>query len=63
MITNLFSHKEFFDFGICNEQEGRSVNTGLLDWKEGFGGRTYVHEFYEVNTTNTELLISAIMNE
>lgn len=52
LINNLFSEKEFFDFGICNENEGKSINHGLLDWKEGFGGRTYVHRFYKIQTEN-----------
>lgn len=63
MINELFSHKEYFDFGICNEQAGKVLNVGLLDWKEGFGGRTYVHEFYKINTSNTKALQSVIRNE
>ncbi|TSA41535.1 MAG: GNAT family N-acetyltransferase [Verrucomicrobiales bacterium] len=42
--------KRYFDFGICNEQEGRAVNLGLLDWKEGFGGRTFAHTFHQIPT-------------
>ena len=63
MINELFSHKEYFDFGICNEQAGKVLNGGLLDWKEGFGGRTYVHEFYKINTSNTKAIQSVIRNE
>ena len=46
----------FFDFGICNENNGFSLNHGLLDWKEGFGGRTYVNKFYKVKVSNHYLL-------
>ncbi len=52
LIENTFSNKSFFDFGICNEQEGLKLNEGLLDWKEGFGGRCYSHNFYEIKTSN-----------
>lgn len=62
MIVNLFKKKKYFDFGICNEQEGRFLNHGLLDWKEGFGGRTFTHEFYEINTSNFNLLDNTISN-
>jgi hypothetical protein len=47
-----FKNKRVFSFGICNENEGRSLNRGLLDWKEGFGGRSCAHDFYEISTAN-----------
>ncbi len=47
-----FKGKPFFDFGICNEEQGRKINHGLLDWKEGFGGRSCAHDFYELETRN-----------
>jgi hypothetical protein len=50
LIENIFADKDFFDFGISNEDNGKSLNYGLLDWKEGFGGRTFTHDFYEVET-------------
>jgi hypothetical protein len=60
LITDLFREKEFFDFGICNEENGKYINHGLLNWKEGFGGRTYVHKFYKVITANYHLLETVI---
>lgn len=51
-----FSHKKYFDFGISNEAEGMKVNQGLLHWKETFGGRSIVHDFYEIKTENHHLL-------
>ena len=62
LITELFKDKEFFDFGICNEEDGRYINHGLLDWKEGFGARTYVHKFYNIITSKHYLLDSVIKN-
>jgi len=52
LIDECYKGKLFFDFGTCNENQGRSLNHGLLDWKEAFGGRCYAHDFYEVFTRN-----------
>ena len=52
LISTTFAHKQIFDFGIVNEEEGRKINMGLLDWKEGFGARAYAHRFYEIETKN-----------
>jgi hypothetical protein len=52
LIANVFSHKCYFDFGISNENQGKTLNTGLSYWKESFGASTVVHDFYEVQTTN-----------
>lgn len=51
-----YSHKKYFDFGISNELQGMKVNKGLMQWKESFGGRGIVHDFYEVKTDNHHLL-------
>jgi hypothetical protein len=37
-----------FDFGISTEQAGTFLNAGLVDYKEGFGGRAIVHDVYEI---------------
>lgn len=47
-IIKEYNQFRYFDFGICNENQGRDLNEGLLDWKEGFGGRAYSHDFYEI---------------
>ncbi len=52
LISQTFANKEIFDFGIVNEEEGKKINIGLLDWKEGFGARAYAHRFYEIETKN-----------
>ena len=51
-LIEQYKDKRFFDFGISNEKEGRALNYGLLDWKEGFGARSYAHDFYEIATGN-----------
>lgn len=60
LISKTFRNKTFFDFGIANENEGRTYNTGLMDWKEGFGARAFAHRFYEVTTANSTLIDKAI---
>lgn len=49
LLDNVFPGKPFFDFGISNEHGGRVLNCGLIEQKEGFGARTVVHDFYEVD--------------
>jgi hypothetical protein len=47
MLLNVtYLHKAYFDFGISNEQQGRVLNVGLLEQKEGFGARAVVHDHY-----------------
>ena len=60
LLNGLYRGKRYFDFGISNEQEGRVLNHGLQDWKEGFGGRCYAHDFYEIATANYSKLESVL---
>jgi hypothetical protein len=39
----------YFDFGNSNEQEGRYLNRGLADFKEGFGARAITQDFYRLH--------------
>ncbi|MDX1463504.1 MAG: GNAT family N-acetyltransferase [Marinirhabdus sp.] len=52
LITTTFTNKRYFDFGVSNENQGKNINQGLQYWKECFGARSIIHEFYEVNTAN-----------
>jgi len=56
LISEVFKNKRFFDFGISNENHGRKLNKGLSYWKESFGANIIVHDFYEVETSNYNLL-------
>lgn len=38
-------HKHL-SFGIATENEGKSVNWGLLEWKMGFGAQTVCHDHF-----------------
>jgi RimJ/RimL family protein N-acetyltransferase len=60
LLNGLYRGKRYFDFGICNEHDGRVLNHGLQDWKEGFGGRCYAHDFYEIATANYSKLESVL---
>ena len=52
LISDVYKGKKSVDFGICNEREGRALNHGLLQSKEGFGARSVAHDFYEVHTAS-----------
>ncbi|NQY04936.1 MAG: GNAT family N-acetyltransferase [Flavobacteriaceae bacterium] len=53
--------KLYFDFGISNENGGMNINEGLLYWKEGFGARAVMHQFYTFQTKNYNLLNSVFI--
>jgi hypothetical protein len=48
LLNGAYAEKPFFDFGISNEEQGRVLNRGLIEEKEGFGARAVVHDFYEL---------------
>lgn len=52
LVKTVFFNKEYFDFGISNEQQGHYLNEGLISQKEGFGARAVVHDFYEIKAND-----------
>lgn len=44
-----------FSFGTSDDGTG-GVNWGLVNWKERFGARTFVHDQYEIDTNRYKLL-------
>jgi hypothetical protein len=48
LLSEHYTDKRFFDFGISTENHGRDLNAGLIANKEGFGARTVVHDLYEL---------------
>jgi hypothetical protein len=48
LISEQYSEKRYFDFGISTEQSGRHLNKGLIENKEGFGARTLLYDVYEM---------------
>lgn len=61
LITTIFADKNFFDIGPSHEENGRKINEGLLFWKETFGAKTTVQDYYEVKTANFGLLDSILI--
>ena len=51
-LIDEFKDKTYFDFGPSNESDGRKIKEGILFWKESFGARTQVLNFYEIQTEN-----------
>ncbi|TWO16483.1 GNAT family N-acetyltransferase [Campylobacter lanienae] len=49
LMDEFAKSKKYFDFGISTENGGQFLNQGLISQKEGFGGRTIVHNIFEVN--------------
>jgi hypothetical protein len=47
LINDYYAGKKYFDFGISTEDSGRRLNAGLIENKQGFGGRAVVYDFYE----------------
>ncbi len=60
LITTVFKDKNYFDFGPSHEENGKKINEGILFWKESFGAKTTVQDYYEVNTA-TYLLLDGIL--
>lgn len=49
LMKDKYSNKHYFNFGISTEQAGTVLNEGLLAQKNGFGAKSTVHDFYEIN--------------
>jgi hypothetical protein len=49
LINDLYIEKNYFDFGISTEQQGRYLNVGLIDFKESWGGRGTIYDAYEIS--------------
>lgn len=49
LINEYYAEKKYFDFGISTEENGFHLNEGLIRFKEEFGARAVVHDFYEVD--------------
>lgn len=49
LIQEYTTKKKYFDFGTSNEEQGRVLNEGLSYWKESFGAKPLVQDFYELD--------------
>lgn len=49
LITQVYPHKKYFSFGVSTERQGLYLNEGLTKYKESYGARTVVHDFYRLD--------------
>lgn len=49
LIFNDFASKDYFDFGICNEDHGLYLNEGLYRQKSSLGGSAIVYDRYSIS--------------
>lgn len=61
LINKVYRESKYFDFGISNEKNGMQLNEKLHYWKESFGARTVVQNFYEIETKNYTLLENVLI--
>lgn len=59
LIIERYRDHPWFDFGISNERQGQFLNFGLVEYKEGFGARTVVHDFYQLRVDDALQSITA----
>ena len=51
LLTERYSgEKEYFDFGISTEDDGKVLNEGLADYKESFGASGVTYDTYRIPT-------------
>lgn len=48
-LIHEFGNDRNFDFGISTVDQGRVLNEGLCSYKEGFGARALMHDFYKLD--------------
>jgi hypothetical protein len=49
LLNDVYAGKTYFDFGISTEDGGRTLNTGLIENKESYGGRAVAYDWYEMD--------------
>ncbi|MEP7158354.1 MAG: GNAT family N-acetyltransferase [Chloroflexota bacterium] len=59
LLEERYTTKRYFDLGTSNTSDGQ-ISGGLLAWKEGFGGRVYVQDFYDFKTSGSAALAGSI---
>jgi hypothetical protein len=56
LIFDRFKDFDYFDFGTSHQENGSKINNGLLFWKESFGAKSVVQNYYSIPTKNYNLL-------
>ena len=49
LLKEQYPSKDYFDFGISTEQDGRYLNEGLIANKESYGARAVVYDHYHLD--------------
>jgi hypothetical protein len=52
IIEKYKTQKQYYSFGISTEDNGRFLNTGLIQQKEMMGSRSVALDFYKINLNN-----------
>jgi hypothetical protein len=55
-IIKYYKTKKYVSFGISGEEQGKHVNEGLAYFKQSFGARVAVQNYYEIEIANYPLL-------
>jgi hypothetical protein len=61
LIKEIAKEKVFFDFGPSHENNGLEIVEKINFWKESFGAHSLVQDFYEVETSNYDLLDTVLI--
>lgn len=61
LISNVYKGHHYFDFGSSTVNDGWQLNESLHYWKESFGARTVVQNFYVFDTKNYSLLEKVLL--
>jgi hypothetical protein len=54
LLDNIYKSHSYFDFGSSNIPHSAQLSKGLVEQKEGFGGRTVAQDLYELCLTDWE---------
>ena len=61
LITDVYANHKYFDFGTSNERDGKKINRGLMYWKEGFGARSQIQNFYKFDVSSFDKIKSLFL--
>ena len=56
LMENVFKDHLYFDLGISNEDEGKTVVYGMQYWKQSFDAHTFIQDFYELSLENIQAI-------
>ncbi len=60
LLDTFRGQARYFDFGNSNEDDGRRLNRGLAEFKEGFGARAIIQDFFRLDVQEWEAQSSEI---